>query len=183
MTPEFSRPEPLDTIGEGDREVAIEADAAERAGLAARFGLVSIEALSARFRVRKAGARVAAEGRVAARVTQACSITGEPIAAVVDEAVSLIFAREGEGADEVELDAGALDVLPIEGDAFGGGSIEGGSIDLGEAAAETVALALDPFPRGPNAAAALREAGVLAEDEVRPTGGLADLGRLLGERS
>ena len=36
----------------------------------------------------------------------------------------------------------------------------GGAIDLGEAAAETLALALDPFPRSPGAAAALREAGV-----------------------
>ena len=153
MTPEFSRPEPLDTIGEGERDVAIEADAAERAALAVRFGLISIEALSARLRVRRApigqGTGVAAKGRVTAQVTQACSITGEPVAATVDEAVLLLFAAQGAGADEVELDADALDVLPIEDGASGGAAI-----DLGEAAAETVALALDPFPRGPNAAAA-----------------------------
>jgi uncharacterized protein YutE (UPF0331/DUF86 family) len=51
----------------------------------------------------------------------------------------------------------------------------GGAIDLGEAAAETLALALDPFPRSPAAAAALKEAGVLSEEEAGPFGALAGL--------
>ncbi|WP_375380598.1 DUF177 domain-containing protein [uncultured Sphingomonas sp.] len=177
MTPEFSRPERLDAIGAGERTVAIEADAAERAALATRFGLVSIERLVATYRVRKMtggrGAGIAAEGRVQAQVTQACSITDEPWRAVVDEAVSLLFAEEGAPAEEVELDADVLDTLPIED----------GAIDLGEAAAETMVLALDPFPRGPNAAAVLREAGVLSEDEVRPVTGLAGLGQLFAAKS
>ena len=49
--------------------------------------------------------------------------------------------------------------------------IEGGAIDLGEAAAETVALALDPFPRSARAAEVLRAAGVISEDDVVPIGG------------
>ena len=53
--------------------------------------------------------------------------------------------------------------------------IEGGAIDLGEAAAETMALALDPFPRSPNAAAALKKAGVISEEEAGPFGALAGL--------
>jgi hypothetical protein len=57
--------------------------------------------------------------------------------------------------------------------------IEGGSIDLGEAVAETMALALDPYPRAPGAEAALRAAGVLTEDEARPAGKLAGLKDLL----
>ncbi|MGI4948423.1 MAG: YceD family protein [Janthinobacterium lividum] len=173
MTSEFSRPERLDAIGEGERSVDVEADPAERARLARRFGLVSIERLAASYRVRKTTAGVAAEGQVTAQVTQACSITGEPIVAAVDETVSLLFAQDGAPAEEVELDADALDVLPIED----------GAVDLGEAAAETMALALDPFPRGPNAAAALREAGVLSEDEVRPITGLAGLGQLFAGKS
>ncbi len=173
MTPEFSRPERLDAIGAGERTVAIEADAAERAALATRFGLVSIERLAATYRVRKATAGITAEGRVQAEVTQACSITDEPLEAVVDEAVSLLFAEEGAPAEEVELGADALDTLPIED----------GAIDLGEATAETMVLALDPFPRGPGAASALREAGVLSEDEARPVTGLAGLGQLFAAKS
>src|SRR3546814_10611416 len=47
VTPEFSRAIRLDTIGEQPRRIEIEADAAERAALAARFGLIAIDRLAA----------------------------------------------------------------------------------------------------------------------------------------
>lgn len=165
MTPEFSRPERLDTIGERERGVAITANADERAALARRFGLPAIDWLEASFAIRREGGGVVATGRVTAHVTQACSITDEPLAVAVDEPVALRFVDELGDDDEVELSADALDTM----------AIENGAVDLGEAAAETMALALDPFPRGPNAAAALREAGVIGEDEVTPFGALAGL--------
>ena len=93
------------------------------------------------------------------------SATGEPLVAAIDESVELRFVEEGADDGEVELSADALDTLPIES----------GAIDLGEAAAETMALALDPFPRSPTAAAALRKAGVLEEGETRSFGALAGL--------
>ena len=37
-----------------------------------------------------------------------------------------------------------------------------------------MALALDPFPRSPGAAAALKEAGVIGEDEVVPFNALTE---------
>lgn len=172
MTPEFSRPERLDTIGDEPRTVRVEADDAERRRLAGRFGLVTLDRLEATFTLRRDAAGVLAEGRVAATVTQACSVTGDPIAAVVDEPVTLRFVEPSEHADETELDDGAIDTIEIEG----------GTIDLGEAAAETLALALDPYPRSPAAEAALREAGVKQEDEVENAafGGLAALRDKLG---
>ena len=84
-------------------------------------------------------------GRVTGAVTQACSVTGVPLPATIDEPVALLFVERLDGQDEVELDAGALDTVEIEG----------GGIDLGEVAAETLALSLDPFPRSPDAADAL----------------------------
>lgn len=171
MTPEFSRPERVDTIGEGERAVAIVADAEERAALARRFALVGVARLEASFAVRRDGGAVLATGRVTAAVTQACSITGEPIEARVDEPVSLRFVDQGSAEeDEVELSADAVDTLPIEN----------GAVDLGEAAAETMALALDPFPRAPGADAALAEAGVLGEGQAGPFGALAGLKDKLG---
>ena len=57
--------------------------------------------------------------------------------------------------------------------------IEDGAIDLGEAAAETLLLALDPYPRAPNADAVLREAGVKPEgEEEREPGPFAALAAL-----
>ena len=169
--PEFSRPERVDTIGTPEKSVAIEADAGERAGLARRFALISIERLAANFAVRREGAAIVATGHVIGAVTQACSATGEPLTAAVDETVSLRFVDETETADELELSADALDTLPIEN----------GAIDLGEAAAETLALALDPFPRHPDAEAMLAASGAMGEDASGPFAGLADLKRKLGD--
>ena len=70
-----------------------------------------------------------------------------------------------EAGDESELDADDCDTV----------FYTGGAIDLGEAAAETLLLSLDPFPRGPNAAASLKDAGVISEEEAGPFGGLAAL--------
>jgi uncharacterized protein YutE (UPF0331/DUF86 family) len=58
-----------------------------------------------------------------------------------------------------------------------------GAIDLGEAVAQTMALALDPFPRSTNAEAALREAGVISEEEAGPFGALKGLRDQLAEKS
>ena len=58
MTPEWSRPERLDAIGEREKPVHIEADAAERAGLARRFGLKAVDRLSADLVVRRDAAGV-----------------------------------------------------------------------------------------------------------------------------
>lgn len=163
---EFSRPQRLDTIGDEPRSVAIEADEAERKALAGRFGLIAIECLTAQFTIRRNAAGIQAEGRVEASVIQACSITGDPLPAMIDEPVALRFVAAGQSEqDEVELSDDDLDVIEMEG----------GAVDLGEAAAETLALALDPFPRGPGAEAALRDAGVISEEEAGPFGALAGL--------
>ena len=174
MTPEFSRPERLDTIGERDRSVDIVATEEERRKLAARFAVLSVDMLEARFTIRRDGAGIVAQGHVTARVLQACSVTDEPLAASVDEPVALRFVDNFGAIDgEIELSDDALDTVPIDG----------GVIDLGEAAAETLALALDPFPRGPNAAAALRAAGVISEDEYQPVNAFAGLkAQLEGKR-
>jgi uncharacterized metal-binding protein YceD (DUF177 family) len=166
VTPEFSRPERLDSIGERNRDVTIVATPAECAALAKRFELRAIDRLEARFALRREAGSVVARGHVHAAVTQACVVTDAPVPAVIDAAVALRFVDAAAPAqDEVELAEDDLDTLPIEH----------GAIDLGEAAAETLALELDPFPRAPDAAAALKQAGVLSEEEARPKGALAGL--------
>lgn len=174
MTPEFSRPERLDTIGEGERAIAIEAEAEERRKLAARFGIVAVDSLAAALTIRRDASGILVTGRVTGQVVQSCSITGDPLTVAIDEPLALRFVEPVAGEEEVELSTDALDTVEIEGSA----------IDLGEAAAETMALALDPFPRGPGAAEALKRAGVVGEDEVGavtgPFSALADLKKTLG---
>jgi len=163
---EFARPQRVDTIGDDARTIEVDADAQERAALAKRFDLIGIERLTGKFTIRRDAAGIIAEGRVTAAVIQACSITGDPLPATVDEPVALRFvAEEDAGQDEV-------DVIPHDG----------GTIDLGEVAAETMALALDPFPRGPNAEVVLKEAGVLSEEQAGPFGVLAGLKDMLEKK-
>ena len=163
---EFARVERLDTIGGEERAVSIAADEAERLALARRFRLVAVDRLEATFAIRREAGGIAARGRVTAAVVQACAVTGDPVPAAVDEDVSLRFVEPvGPGQDEVELSGDALDTIEIDG----------GGIDLGEAAAETMALALDPFPRSPQAAVVLKQAGVLSEEEAGAFGALAEL--------
>lgn len=166
MTPEFSRPVRIDTLGEA-RPIAVSAEPEERAALARRFGLIAIDALEGTAEVRREGESVTAEGRLHAVVTQACAATGDPIPTTIDEGFTLRFVPEGsaETVEEIELDAADCDTIDYSG----------GAIDLGEAIAETMALALDPFPRRPDADAILKAAGVLAEDEAGPFSALKAL--------
>ena len=118
---------------------------------------------------RDVAAGVVARGKVMADVVQACVVTDDPIPVSVEEPVALRFvAGDHPESDEVELSEDALDTM----------SFDGAAIDLGEAAADTMALALDPFPRGPNAATALKEAGVISEEDAKPLSALAGLADL-----
>lgn len=172
MTPEFSRPEPVEAIGEQARNVTVTATEAERAALAKRFDLLTLDRLEGRFVVKRDLAGVAVAGTVEADLAQACSVTGVALPVQLTEAVDLRFVEPAPASDEVELADDAIDTIEIED----------GAIDLGETAAETMALALDPFPRAPDAAEALRAAGVVSEDEVRPLNAFAGLKERLARR-
>jgi uncharacterized metal-binding protein YceD (DUF177 family) len=156
---EFSRPFRLDALSGEPRDVRIEAEPAEREAIAARFGLPSVGSLIAEARLIRRDERVEAQGVLRAEVTQSCIATAEPVEAKVEEPFRVEFRPPPEARpdEEVELDEAELDVI----------FYEDGAIDLGEAAAQTLALALDPYPRSPAAEAALREAGVKSEEEAR----------------
>ena len=155
---EFTRLLRLDTLGEAPRDVAFTAEAAERAALAERFGLVAIDRLEVAAAVSRAGTTVIADGRVTARVIQSCVATDVDLPAEIEAPFALRFVPEAEAAaeEEIELSDSDCDTL----------SYVGGAADLGEAAAETLLLSLDPFPRAPDADAVLREAGVVDEETV-----------------
>jgi uncharacterized metal-binding protein YceD (DUF177 family) len=161
VTPEFSRTIEAEAISESPRDIEIGADEAERRRLAGRFRLQAIDRLSAAIRLQRRAGIVHAQGRVEADVVQSCVVTGDPLPAHIDAPFEVRFAPDAyapSGEEEVELSSDDCDTLPIEG----------GRIDLGELAAETLALALDPYPRSPGADSALREAGVSGEADSGP---------------
>lgn len=168
---EFSRLYRLAALSGEPLSVRIEAGPEERDALAVRFGLLALGSLAAEARLSRRGDRVEADGRLTASVTQSCIATAEPVEATIEELFLVEFRPPPEARpdEEVELDEKELDVV----------FYDAGGIDLGEAAAQTLALALDPYPRSPAAEAALREAGVKSEEEARmeasPFAALKDL--------
>ncbi len=146
MTPELSRPLAVAEIPPGGRIVRIEADAAECRALARRLGLPAVEALACVFTLRREGPGsgrgegrgvIAAEGDLAARVVQVSVSTGEEFTAPVAERFSVRFVPAG--SESAAFDPEAPDEIPYAE----------GRLDLGEAASEQLALALDPWPRKP----------------------------------
>ena len=157
----------LHRIRDGDR-LDLVADADERAAVAARLDLPSLERLEAHAVLRRNGETIQASGRVKAALEQRCVATGEPLPVRLDEAFDLRFIPApitAGGDEEFELGADELDTLFHDGQA----------IDLGAAIADSLALALDPYPRSPDAADALRQAGVISEEEAGPFAALAAL--------
>lgn len=172
--PEFSRPIALDTLGDAPRTIAVTAEEGELTALARRFGLISIESLAAEAALSRAGDAVKATGRLTASVVQSCVATAAPVPAAIDEPFEIVFRPEPAGSqpdEEIELAEDEMDTV----------FYAGGAIDLGEAVAETLALALDPYPRAPDAEEALKAAGVKSEAEAGPFGALASLRDKLGK--
>lgn len=164
---EFGRTVPLNALGDVPRAETIEADVSERAALARRFGLVALDALAADLSLIRESDVVTLTGRLHARAIQACVASGAPVPAEIDEPIALVFRpplRCGPD-EEIELGEEEMDVV----------FHDGAAIDVGEAVAQSLALALDPYPRAPDAEAALKEAGVKSEADAGPFAALAAL--------
>ena len=167
MNDRFAHQLRLDQIRDGER-IDLVADDEERASIAKRLGLASLDRVEAHVTLERSGETVRAEGRLLAALDQSCVITGDPVAAHVDEPFAILFTPEPKDSrpdEEVELGSGDCDVV----------FYDGAQIDLGGAIADTLALSLDPYPRSAGAEAALREAGVMTEEQASPFAVLAKL--------
>lgn len=146
MTPELYRPVATETIGPEGLSVLVETNEAERAALAKRFGLPAIRALRCRFDLRGlSGGTFVAGGHLEASLVQVCVVSLEEFDATLAERFVVHFVPEGCLSDDPD---------PESADEI---AYERGVIDLGEATAEQLALALDPYPRRHGAAVAGQE--------------------------
>lgn len=160
MTPELHRPVAVDRIGQAGLAVEVGAEVGELAALAVRLGLPALAALRCGFKLRRVAAGIIeADGRLTAELTQVCVVSLDEFVGEVTEGFRVHFVPAGTEDDDPEPDA--IDQIP-----YGGGMI-----DLGEAATEQLALALDPYPHKPGA---VLEGGA-EEAGPRPFGALAAL--------
>ena len=157
MTVEWHRPLALQHVTPGGHDARFSATPAECAALAVRLRVPAVNSAAARFRLTpEPGGTVLAEARVKARVVRTCVVTLEDFESVVMEAFRVRFVPAG--MESTDDDPEAVDEIPYSG----------AVIDLGEAAAEQLALALDPYPRAPGAVLPMQH-----EDDALPLAALA----------
>lgn len=143
-------PVAVEQIPDTGLERTIVAGPAELAALAAVGGLRSVGAASASFTlVPMRDRNVHVTGRISARIGQTCVVTLEPMDSAIDEPIDLVFAP----ASQIPALAETID------DAMDGDDetpdppepITDGIIDIGRVATDALYLAVDPYPRKPDA--------------------------------
>ena len=142
MIPEFSRLIAVDRVPPEGTTERIEANEVERGELARRFGLLAIRELTAVLQLapwRRGGIKV--QGRFDAGVEQTCVVTLDPFEARISEDITRYFA--GQNAPGPTPVVHSVESLGEDEPDV----ISGNAIDLGELVAESLGLALDPYPR------------------------------------
>jgi uncharacterized metal-binding protein YceD (DUF177 family) len=162
--PEFSRLVPLARLVIKPFRQRIEATVVERERLSQRFDLMTLDRLVAEVELRRKSEEVILlDATFEAEFEQCCAVTLEPVRGVVCDHFSLIYGPAPGGEEELILSGDEPAFEPLPGDA----------IDIGEAVAQELSLALPAFPRDPDA--------VIDEAASSETldGPLAPLSRLL----
>jgi len=128
----------LASIGKAERSIKIEVTADEREALARRFGLESLDRMTASATIRRLDdGAVRLRIAFAADVVQQCVATLEPVEARVEGEEDILLVRPGANSVEVEIDPTADEPEPLLGE----------PLDIGELVAEHFGLALDSYPR------------------------------------
>lgn len=143
-----------ESIPQGGLETERAASADERTAVAGMLELVALDRLTVGYRIKNAGGGVyRLTGRLKAQVEQACVVTLEPVNGDIDETFEVEFrpeertrkpvgAEDEEGADLSADFESDVDVEPITG----------GRMEVGRVVFETLASAIDPYPRKAGAA-------------------------------
>ena len=130
---------------------AFEASDAVRAAMADVAGLREIMSASASFDLTlKSGGRVHVTGKVHARIGQTCVVTLDPIENEINELIELMFAP----AEQIRSLSALVDEAAQSEDEEVPDPPEpivDGVIDLGRLATDALFLAVDPYPRRPDA--------------------------------
>ena len=140
--PEFSRLVRLDRVIAQPLRTTIEATPGERQRLARRFDLVSLDRLAADVVLQRvAGDLIRLDAAFEAEFAQSCVVTLDPVPDRVAETFSLLYGPPGDEQAEIEIDIDETVFEPLTGEL----------IDIGEAVAQELSLALPQFPRLPDA--------------------------------
>jgi hypothetical protein len=138
----------LDSMPVAGRDVDVSPSADERAAIAAQLGLASLDALAVKLHAVRFRGGIRVTGRLTAKVTQPSVVTLEALTQEIAEPVDRIFLPGGQ--KQYAGPANAEIFVDLEGDDVPD-HFEGNEADLSDLIVETLALAVDLYPREPNA--------------------------------
>jgi uncharacterized metal-binding protein YceD (DUF177 family) len=163
--PEFSRLVSVARLGSAPLRFEIEATDQERDRLAQRFDLLRLDRLTAVVSLRRLDReRIELDAAFEAEFAQSCVVTLDPVPGRVAETFTLLYGKLGDEQADCDIDAEAPAFEPLTGDA----------IDIGEAVAQELSLALPEFPRLPDAVV---ESVDFADADPSPFAALEELRR------
>jgi uncharacterized metal-binding protein YceD (DUF177 family) len=136
----------LDSMPTDGRDLALVVGDQERAEIAEFLEISAIDALSVKLRAVRFRGGMRVTGRLEAQVVQPSVVSLEPVTQKIAEPIDRIFLPAGEKhfADDADADV----FVDPEGEDIPD-HFEGNEADLTDLIVETVALALDPYPRLP----------------------------------
>ncbi len=139
--------------------LSLAADDSDCKTLAERFGWLDVASLTAELKL-KAIAKGAyhVSGRIDAKLSQACRLSGDAVEEVLTITVDERFIETGD--DDAEIDPMAMSVEVLEGDA----------IPIGEMIAQLVGLEASAWPQSPDA-----DTGQYQDISISPFASLAQL--------
>jgi len=151
---EFSHIITLADIKLEQKPIHLNADEQQCKALALRFDLPQIHTLSANVQLRDNPIHIS--GTVEAIIDQFCAATGATITAIIKENIAINFIETPDNSEEMALEDEDCETM----------FHNGRDIDIGEAIAQSLYLALDPFPRAENADQILADIGVKSEEDM-----------------
>jgi uncharacterized metal-binding protein YceD (DUF177 family) len=143
VSPPLSRMLRVDELKEGE-EGTIQVNRAEREIISELLDLRALDRLTFAFRLNRRGrGRLALQGTVAAAVTQTCVVSLEPVESTLEVPVEVEFWP----IPLIDDLAASPDEAASHGTLDWPEPIDSGKIDLGPVIYETLATALDPYPK------------------------------------
>ena len=133
----------IDRLPAGGRSIEVELDQDQREQLAITLKLTSVEHFAASLTVAPLRGGLRAQGKLNATVVQPSVVNFEPVTQVIEEDVDRVFLPAERGPTPTP---GAEVFVDLEDDDFPD-HIDGPEVDLSALLIETLALAIDPYPR------------------------------------
>jgi uncharacterized metal-binding protein YceD (DUF177 family) len=138
----------MENLPAAGREVVVTATDEQKAAIAEQLKISAVEKLDAKLHAKRFRGGIQVLGRLEAIIVQPCVVSFEPVTQVIDEPIDRVFLPSHDKAHAAP--AGAEIFVDVAGDDEPD-RFDGPEVDLSNLIIETLALAIDPYPRAPGA--------------------------------